>query len=105
MESEDRMRLAPSAANLGLWRWDGNKVWMTDHCRRMLGLTVDAEPTIGALLAKVHTEDRDPLPRQIEQSASWGRPFDAQSLLVFPAAARRWPSVKAPLTRPPTKPP
>src|SRR3546814_11048108 len=37
MESEDRMRLAASAANLGLWRWDGNKVWMTDHCRRMLG--------------------------------------------------------------------
>src|SRR3546814_8746597 len=60
LESEDRMRLAASAANLGLWRWDSrNKVWMTDHCRRMLGLTVDAEPTIGALLAKVHNEDRD----------------------------------------------
>src|SRR3546814_20191776 len=77
LESEDRMRLAASAANLGLWRWDSrNKVWMTDHCRRMLGLTVDAEPTIGALLAKVHNEDRDTLQRQIEQSARWGRPFD-----------------------------
>src|SRR3546814_301147 len=70
MESEDRMRLAASAANLGLWRWDGNKVWMTDHCRRMLGLTVDAEPTIGALLAKVQHEDRATLQRKIEQ---WGR--------------------------------
>src|SRR3546814_13278323 len=78
MESEDRMRLAASAANLGLWRWDGNKVWMTDHCRRMLGLTVDAEPTIGALLAKVHNEDRDTLQRQIEQSGRWGRPFDTE---------------------------
>src|SRR3546814_8132222 len=57
---------------------------MTDHCRRMLGLTVDAEPTIGALLAKVHNEDRDTLQRQIEQSARWGRPFDTECRIVLP---------------------
>src|SRR3546814_1638303 len=72
---------------------------MTDHCRRMLGLTVDAEPTIGALLAKVHNEDRDTLQRQIEQSARWGRPFDTECRIVLPDGHIRWLSVKGQSTR------
>src|SRR3546814_18149917 len=94
------MRLAASAANLGLWRWDSrNKVWMTDHCRRMLGLTDDAEPTIGALLAKVHNEERDTLQRQIEQSARWGRTFDTACRIVLPDGHISWLSVQGPSTR------
>src|SRR3546814_18099398 len=77
---------------------------MTDHCRRMLGLTVDAEPTIGALLAKVHNEDRDTLQRQIEQSGRWGRPFDTECRIVLPDGGIRWPSVKGQSTRRPANP-
>src|SRR3546814_6500737 len=65
----------------------------------MLGLTVDAEPTIGALLAKVHNEDRDTLQRQIEQSARWGRPFDTECRIVLPDGHIRWLSVKGQSTR------
>src|SRR3546814_1391255 len=65
----------------------------------MLGLTVDAEPTIGALLAKVHNEDRDTLQRQIEQSARWGRPFDTECRIVLPDGRIRWLSVKGQSTR------
>lgn len=95
-ESEDRIRLAASSANLGLWRWDSdsNKVWMTDHCRRILGLPGDAEVTIGSLLTTIHAEDRFPLQRQIEQSARWEKPFDAESRIVLPDGTTRWLSVK-----------
>lgn len=101
LESEDRMRLAASSANLGLWRWDSsdNKVWMTDHCRRMLGFLPDAEATIGALLAKVHREDRFTLQRQIEQSARWERPFDTECRIVLPDETVRWLSIKGQSTR------
>src|SRR3546814_2224111 len=70
----------------------------------MLGLTVDAEPTIGALLAKVHNEDRDTLQRQIEQSGRWGRPFDTECRIVLPDGGIRWLSVKGQSTRRPANP-
>jgi PAS domain S-box-containing protein len=101
MESEDRMRLAASSANLGLWRWDSNsnKVWMTDHCRRILGFPADAVATIGGLLAKIHREDRFSLQRQIEQSARWERPFDTECRIVLPDGSVRWLSIKGQSTR------
>jgi PAS domain S-box-containing protein len=100
-ESEVRMTLAASSANLGLWRWDSdsNHVWMTDHCRRILGLPSDAEVTIGALLATIHSEDRFAVQRQIEQSARWERPFDTECRIVLPDRAIRWLSVKGQSTR------
>src|SRR3546814_14208666 len=94
MESEDRMRLAASAANLGLWRWDGNKVWTTEHCRRMLGITVDAEPTIGALPTKDHNAERDTLQRQHEQTRRWGRPLDTVGRRLMPDGGLRGLSVQ-----------
>lgn len=101
LESEDRMRLAASSANLGLWRWDSdrNKVWMTDHCRNILGFSADAETTIGLLLAKVHREDRAALQRQIEQSARWESPFDTECRIVLPDRTVRWLSIKGQSTR------
>lgn len=101
VESEDRMRLAASSANLGLWRWDSdsNKVWMTDHCRNILGFSADAESTIGSLLAKVHREDRGALQRQIEQSARWESPFDTECRIVLPDRTVRWLSIKGQSTR------
>lgn len=101
LESEDRMRLAASSANLGLWRWDSdsNKVWMTDHCRSILGFATDAETTIGSLLAKVHREDRVTLQRQIEQSARWERPFDTECRIALPDGTVRWLSIKGQSTR------
>jgi len=104
MESEDRMRLAASSANLGLWRWDSdsNKVWMTDHCQRMLGLPIYSELTIGSLLAAVHRDDRYVLQRQIEQSARWEKPFDTECRIVLSDGSIRWLSIKGQSTRKPS---
>ncbi|WP_340119808.1 ABC transporter substrate binding protein [Pelagibius sp. 7325] len=106
MESEDRMRLAASSANLGLWHWDSdsNKVWMTDHCRRMLGLPVYAELTIESLLAAVQRDDRYLLRRQIEQSARWEKPFDTECRIILADGSIRWLSVKGQSTRKPSTP-
>lgn len=106
MESEDRMRLAASSANLGLWRWDSdsNKVWMTDHCRRMLGLSTYAELTMESLLAAFHRDDRYLLQRQIEQSARWEKPFDTECRIVLSDGSTRWLSVKGQSTRKPSTP-
>jgi len=95
-ESEDHMRLAASAANLGLWRWDSdtNRVWMTDHCRSMLGQPPGKDVAIGQLLAVVHREDRRGLQQQIERSARWHTPFDTECRIVLPDGSLRWLSVK-----------
>jgi PAS domain S-box-containing protein len=100
-ESEDRMRHAASAANLGLWRWDSNtnQVWMTDHCRLMLGLQDRDEVSIAELLAVVHRDDRRPLQKQIERAARWHTPFEAEYRIVLVDASVRWLSVKGQSTR------
>jgi PAS domain-containing protein len=55
-ESEERMRFAAAAVNIGLWQFDldTNELWATDHCRAMFGLDRDARLTRESFLAAVH---------------------------------------------------
>jgi signal transduction histidine kinase/ABC-type uncharacterized transport system substrate-binding protein len=59
LESEERMTFAAASANIGLWKLDQgtNKLWTTEHCRTLFGITGDAPLTRDALLATVHPDD------------------------------------------------
>ncbi|MBD1995923.1 PAS domain S-box protein [Leptolyngbya sp. FACHB-541] len=59
-QSEEQLRLATEAANLGLWHWDvlhDRLVW-TDQCKALFGLPADTETSYQVFLNAVYPDDR-----------------------------------------------
>jgi signal transduction histidine kinase/ABC-type uncharacterized transport system substrate-binding protein len=59
-ESEKRMTFTAASANVGLWQFNRatNRLWTTDHCRALLGLSTGVPLTLETFQAAVHPEDR-----------------------------------------------
>src|SRR4029453_6808741 len=67
-ESEARINLAASVANLGLWLWNipSNELWVTEQWRRLFGFA-DSEPvTFDRLLQVVHPGDRERMEQLVQ---------------------------------------
>ena len=73
-ESETRMSLAASAANLGLWVWDvqRNNVWLTPEGRRLFGFSGSEPLNLERFLHAIHEEDRPRVEAQVRSSFSEG---------------------------------
>ena len=60
-ESEERMRVAAEAVNLGIWEWDMSKdeIWATDERRALLGWPASGKIALEDFLCRLHPDDRD----------------------------------------------
>ncbi|MEH2024651.1 hybrid sensor histidine kinase/response regulator [Nostoc sp.] len=69
-ESEERIRLATNAAELGMWFWNltTNEVIWTEKCRQLFGLSPEAEISFEIFLNCVHPEDRQCIHEAIARS-------------------------------------
>jgi PAS domain S-box-containing protein len=90
-DSEERMNLATTSANLGLWHWEsvGNRVWASEICRRILGIGSKAELAIETFLGLV---DRGDLADATStgQQASDGKLEEIEHRLLRPDGSERW---------------
>ena len=59
LESEERMNLATTSANLGLWHWDvvSKRLWTSEICRKIVGLAPKADVTLQKFLGLIGRED------------------------------------------------
>jgi len=59
-ESEERIRLATTAANLGMWFWDltTNELIFTSKCKELFGFPPDTTITYELFRNRLHPEDR-----------------------------------------------
>jgi PAS domain S-box-containing protein len=91
-ESEERMRLAADAANLGIWEWDLSKdeIWATNARRALLGWPVSGKVTFDDFISRVHTEDRNRIREIIDHAIHEGKDFDSEYRLVLPDGIVRW---------------
>ena len=60
-QSEERMRLAAAAVNLGIWEWDLSKdeIWATNARRGLLGSPAPGKIALEDFLCRLHPDDRD----------------------------------------------
>ncbi|NEP18389.1 MAG: response regulator [Leptolyngbya sp. SIO4C1] len=67
-ESEDRLRMAVEAAQLGTWDWNliTNELIWDSGCKAMFGLPAEAEVTIETFFTGLHPEDRDRVEQVIQ---------------------------------------
>jgi two-component system sensor kinase FixL len=91
-ETEQRMALAASAADLGMWVWDIERddVWMTDKRRALYGFAPSEKLDIERLLNVVHPEDRESVRVAVDNALNTGAEYDTEYRSVLPDGQVRW---------------
>jgi PAS domain S-box-containing protein len=91
-ESETRMSLAASAANLGLWMWDvaRDEIWLSDKGRTLFGFTKSERLDLDRFLNAIHAEDRPRIETAIRESiAGVGGEYEREYRIVR-SGETRW---------------
>ncbi len=95
-ESEERMRLAADAVNLGIWEWDiaTNEIWVTNARRTLLGWPASGKVTFEDFISRVHPEDRGQIRQTISDAIRDAKDYDSEYRLVLPDGIVRWMSTR-----------
>jgi two-component system sensor kinase FixL len=91
-ESEERMRMAAEAVNLGIWEWDLTKdeMWATNARRALLGWPASGTVTLEHFTSRVHPDDRVRVRETIDDAIHKGQGFDSEYRLILPDGIVRW---------------
>ena len=91
-ETQQRMELAASAADLGMWMWDvvRDEVWITDKGRALFGFDSSEKLNRDRLLSAMHPEDRESVLRAVENSLRTGTEYESEYRVVLPDGKMRW---------------
>ena len=95
-QSEERMRLAAAAVNLGIWEWDLSKaeIWATDARRGLLGSPTSGKIALEDFICRLHPDDRDRVRHTIDDATHSGEDFDSEYRLILPDGIVRWMSTR-----------
>ena len=95
-ESEQRMELAASAAELGLWVWEitSDAIWATDKTRALLGFDKDEPLDFGRFSRRVHPEDRDRVRTAVADSLENGGDYRSEYRISQNGLPLRWISAR-----------
>jgi PAS domain S-box-containing protein len=89
---EDRMSFAAESANLGLWQLDAEtlQIWVTDHCRRILGLDAEGEVTQRSFITACHPHDRQQATQTCLNAIDHGTSYEQEYRVVHHDGSVRW---------------
>ncbi len=92
-ESEERLRLAQSAANLGTFEWSittGRIIWSEEHAR-IWGIPLDQfEGTYEGFARQVHPDDLPAVNDAIQHSMHTRAPYQREFRVIRPDGTMRW---------------
>src|SRR5437016_4689293 len=91
-ETQERMELAASAAELGMWMWDivRNEIWITDKGRALFGFEPSEKLDFHRLRSRLHPEDREFVLQAIENSLHTGAEYEAEYRVLLADGQVRW---------------
>lgn len=95
-QSEERMRLAAAAVNLGIWEWHlaTNEIWATNARRAVLGWPSTGKVSFEDFMSQVHPEDRSRIRQTINDALRDGKDYESEYRLVLPDGIVRWMSTR-----------
>ncbi len=96
-DSEQRLALAASAGQVGIFDWnlnDGSMIWTTEHAA-LFGYPSDEAPTTALYryeewAQRVHPDDLPGVERRLEQSLADCSPYEAEYRVVWPDGSIHW---------------
>ncbi len=91
-ETQERMELAASAAELGMWMWDivRNEIWITDKGRTLFGFGASEKLDFDRFGSVLHPEDRESVLKTVENSLRTGAEYEAEYRVLLPDGQMRW---------------
>ena len=91
-ESHERIDLAVSAANLGLWTWriDSNELWGTANARQMFGVPESGFIDFQQFMQSLRPTDRDALRESVSRALAGSGEFYGECQIANDVAAPRW---------------
>jgi len=100
-ESQERMRLATSAANVGVWEWDigRDEVWVTDTIRAAGSLDASERLDLEGSLRLVHPDDRERVRRTIGDALESARDFEMEYRGISASDATPWIAARGQVVR------
>ncbi len=96
-ESEARLRMAETAAGLGIWEWTlaDNRIYCTPECERLFGLAATGLPHDGdELRTRVVVDDLPDIDRQLHAALRHGAPLSSAFRVRDRAGTEIWLEVK-----------
>src|SRR5215813_4466805 len=95
-KSEERMRLAAAAVNLGIWEWHlaTNEIWATNARRAVLGWPSTGKVSFEDFISQVHPEDRSRIRQTINDALRNAKDYESEYRLVLPDGIVRWMSTR-----------
>jgi PAS domain S-box-containing protein len=95
-QSEERMRLAAAAVNLGIWEWHlaTNEIWATNARRAVLGGRSSGKVIFEDFMSQIHPEDRSRIQQTINDAVRDGKDYESEYRLVLPDGIVRWMSTR-----------
>ncbi len=96
-ESEERLRLAQRAANVGIWDWhlDTGQLDWTPELERIFGYAPGTFPgNYAGFRDRVHPDDLAEIERQREAAVAANLPFDFDFRVRLPSGETRWVNCK-----------
>jgi PAS domain S-box-containing protein len=91
-ESQQRMNLAASAANLGLWEWDviRDSIWVSEAGRKRLGISKSEHMNFENYLRLIHPDDREAMRLTVNRTLAESRDFQAEYRMTGTDGITRW---------------
>jgi two-component system, LuxR family, sensor kinase FixL len=91
-ETKQRMELAASAAELGMWMWDivRDEIWITDKGRALFGFAPSEKLDFDRFRSRIHPEDRESVLKAVENSLRTGAEYRSEYRVVLPDGQIRW---------------
>jgi PAS domain S-box-containing protein len=91
-EKEQRLDLAASAGNLGMWRWNvaDDQVWMNEKGLSLLGFSARDKVTAEQVRSRVHREDRAAVKAIAAPALASGADYETECRIVLPDNTTRW---------------
>ena len=91
-ESEQRMELAASAVQLGLWSWDiaRDEIWATDGARELFGFSGSERLNYDRLSSSLMPVDRDPFSQALKRATNGDGDFDSEYRVARTDGSTRW---------------
>lgn len=91
-ESDVRMSLAASAANLGLWVWDVGQddIWITEKGRELFGFAKSEPIDLGRFLQVVHQEDRARMQQMVQDALARGGEYESEYRIIRGDGRTNW---------------
>ncbi|MGI8499544.1 MAG: PAS domain-containing protein [Hassallia sp.] len=95
-ESEERIRLATTAANLGMWFWDltTNELIFTSKCKELFGFAPDTTITYELLRNRLHPEDRQRTDEAVSSAVAQKLDYNIEYRAVWADNSVHWLAAK-----------